>query len=264
MVVWKLQEIQINSMHVYKNILEKAERGHKMFAVLIDPEGLQEENMYRIISEAQSAHADIVLIGGSMVNGKSDPYLIERIKEKCSIPCVLFPGQAKQLYDMADALLLLSLISGRNPEYLIGKHVESAMAIKEAGMEVIPTGYILVDGGSYSSVQYITQSIPIPADKFEIASATALAGQLLGMKLVYLEAGSGARKPVLPGMIREVRRQVSIPIIVGGGIKTPEQAREAALAGADLIVIGNAIQDEQADIYDFSTAVHALNQSVRK
>lgn len=235
-----------------------------MLAVLIDPEGIDEENLNRIIIQSNEAHVDLFLIGGSMVSTKPASYIIESIKSLSRIPCLIFPGQIKQLDDRADALMLLSLISGRNAEYLIGKHVEAAPTIKSSGIEVIPTGYMLIDGGSNSSVQYISQTIPIPSEKSEIAVCTALAGEMLGMKLIYLEAGSGARHAVSPELIRSVKEKISLPLIVGGGIKTAEQARRSAEAGADIIVIGNAIQNSGADIFDFSASVHSLNESVKR
>lgn len=155
---------------------------------------------------------------------------------------ILFPGNSFQLSYNADALLLLSLISGRNPELLIGKHVMVAPYLKISPLEIIPTGYILIDGGKVSSVQYISNTAPIPADKNDIAACTALAGEMLGLKLIYLDAGSGANNPISSEMISTVSAQIQVPLIVGGGIKTPAKIIENFRAGADLVVIGNAVE----------------------
>ncbi|NDB52605.1 MAG: geranylgeranylglyceryl/heptaprenylglyceryl phosphate synthase, partial [Chitinophagaceae bacterium] len=181
--------------------------------------------------------------------------LVRHIKKNTSIPVVLFPGSPSQVTRQADALLYLSLISGRNPELLIGQHVLSAPFVKQSGLEILSTGYIVVDGGAPTTVSYISNAAPIPADKEDIALCTALAGEMLGMKLIYMDAGSGARQPITTSMIKRVADQISIPLIVGGGIKTPEKAQENCKAGADLIVVGNAIEKEVSLISEISAAV---------
>jgi putative glycerol-1-phosphate prenyltransferase len=175
--------------------------------------------------------------------------LVEKLKENLTAPVVLFPGNAAQFTPKADALLNISLLSGRNAEYLISQHVVSAMAIKKSGIEVIPAAYLLIDGGCVSSVEYISNTRPIPQEKSNIAVSTALAGELLGMKAVYLEAGSGALNPVCAQMIAEVKAQISVPLLVGGGIKTPEQMQTAYNAGADMVIVGN-IFEKQPEIYE--------------
>ena len=188
---------------------------------------------------------------------------IESIKLQCNIPVVIFPGSNYQLSNKADAVLFLSLISGRNPEYLIGQQVMAAPAIKQMGLEAISTGYILVDGGRTSSTSYITQTMPVPHDKIDLAIATAQAGELLGMKLIYLEAGSGAKKPISAEMIAAVKRNISVPLIVGGGIRTSEQAEEICKAGADILVVGNALEETPGLLMDISLAVHGANKESR-
>ena len=156
---------------------------------------------------------------------------------------IIFPGDNSQISSYADGILLLSLISGRNPEFLIGQHVKSSFLLKQSGLCILPTGYILIDGGDLSSVQYISNTLPIPTDKFEIASATALAGVQLGLKYIYLDAGSGAPNPISPIMVKAIKNQVSVPLFIGGGIKTQKQLEKAWNAGADIVVIGNAIEN---------------------
>jgi len=173
------------------------------------------------------------------------------LKEETKAEIVLFPGNASQFSTKADALLYLSLLSGRNPEFLIGQHVTSSIAIKKTNIEVIPTAYILIDGGKLSSVEYISNTRPIPNDKKEIALSTAVAGELLGMRLVYLEAGSGANTPIPVEMIEYVCADLSLPLIVGGGIKTTKQLTDAFDAGADLVVIGNVFETDQSKIAEF-------------
>ena len=177
---------------------------------------------------------------------------------------ILFPGNNYQLCEEADALLLLSLISGRNPEYLIGQHVVAAPLIKESGIEAIPTGYLLIDGGKISTTSYITQTVPIPADKPDVAVATALAGEQLGLKLIYLEAGSGAANPVSAEMISAVKKNVSLPLIVGGGIRSGAQAEAACQAGADIIVVGNILEKAPELLMELSLAVHGTHQTTNE
>jgi putative glycerol-1-phosphate prenyltransferase len=195
---------------------------------------------------AIEAGVDYFFVGGSLTDGHQLESLLEQLRAHCSIPLVLFPGSNLQLSHQADALLFLSLISGRNPELLIGQHVLSAPYLSKSPLEIISTGYILVDGGVRSSVQYMSNTQPIPADKNNIAVSTALAGALLGLKLIYLEAGSGALSPVPETMISAVSHVVPVPLLVGGGIRTPEQAAAAFRAGADLIVVGNALERDPA------------------
>lgn len=175
-------------------------------------------------------------------------------------PRILFPGNVLQVSREAEAILLLSLISGRNPDLLIGQHVIAAPYLKESGLEILPTGYLLIDGGSPTSVSYMSNTIPIPANKPDIARCTAMAGEMLGLRLMYLDAGSGARNPVPEAMIRAVRSEIGVPLIVGGGIRIPEQAMAAVSAGADLIVIGNAVEQSPQLILEMAEAIGIRRQ----
>ena len=183
---------------------------------------------------------------------------LQLIKKNCSIPTVLFPGSPSQVSKYADALLYLSLISGRNAELLIGQHVVSAPMVKKSGLEVMSTGYMVVDGGAQTTVSYISNSSPLPSDKSEIAVCTALAGEMLGMKLIYMDAGSGAKNPISETMITKVAQSISVPLIVGGGIIDPEKAYLNCKAGADVIVVGNAIEKDSSLIREMAAAVHSV------
>jgi putative glycerol-1-phosphate prenyltransferase len=225
-----------------------------MFALLIDPDKYSTNSLIATLFAADDSGADIILVGGSLVSDRIDS-TIELIKQNTNIPVVLFPGSLMQLSKKADAVLLLSLISGRNPDYLIGNHVLAASYLKQSGLEIIPTGYILIGNGS-SSVEYISNTKPIPEDKIDIIIATAIAGELVGNKLIYLESGSGADSPFNTEIIKEVKRNISIPLIVGGGIKTPEQINEITKAGADVVVVGNAIENNVQILDSLVRATH--------
>ncbi len=223
------------------NLYQKINQPGKNFALLIDPDKYTTNSLIATLFAADDSGADLILVGGSLVNDRIDS-TIELIKKNTNIPVVLFPGSLMQLSNKADAIFLLSLISGRNPDYLIGNHVLAAPYLKKSGIEIIPTGYILVGNGN-SSVEYISNTKPIPEDKIDIIVATAIAGELIGNSLIYLESGSGAYRPFNIEVIKEVKRNISIPLIVGGGIKTPIQINEITKAGADIVVVGNAIEN---------------------
>jgi len=218
-------------------------KGHKKaFAWLIDPDKCEAGRLKSQLAVANDTGVDLIFVGGSLTFRSVDP-VIEQIKEYSSIPVVLFPGSPLQLSDQADAVLLLSLISGRNPDYLIGSHVIAAPFLKESGLEIIPTGYLLIHGGRQTSVSYMSNTQPIPDDKPDIALATALAGEMLGFKIIFMDAGSGAIHPVPRDMIASVSSVIGLPLIIGGGLKTPEDVRNAYDAGADIVVVGNAVED---------------------
>ncbi len=241
------------------NLLTEKKRDHKKsFAVLIDPDGVNASSLEKLVSLSQKSKVDFFLVGGSLVITDQLDALIRQIRSSSDIPVMLFPGSPWQVSREADALLYLSLISGRNPELLIGQHVVSAPMVKNSGLEIIPTGYIVVDGGAPTSVSYISNAAPIPADKDDIAMCTAMAGEMLGMKLIYLDAGSGARNPVSETMIRKVARHVETPVFVGGGIMDPEKAYLNCQAGADVIVIGNAIEKDPSLVQEMSHAIHGV------
>ena len=240
---------------IYSQLQQAHAQGKKSFAVLVDPDKTDLQQMDTLLSLGEQAKIDYWFVGGSLVISSQLDELVRHIKKNTSIPVVLFPGSPSQVTRQADALLYLSLISGRNPELLIGQHVLSAPFVKQSGLEILSTGYIVVDGGAPTTVSYISNAAPIPADKEDIALCTALAGEMLGMKLIYMDAGSGARQPITTSMIKRVADQISIPLIVGGGIKTPEKAQENCKAGADLIVVGNAIEKEVSLISEISAAI---------
>lgn len=232
-------------------------RGRKLLAVLIDPDfGQDEAVLERTVQHACMAKADLIFVGGSLLTSASFDRCVQLVKRWSDRPVVLFPGSPAQLSRHADAVLFLSLISGRNPELLIGHHVTAAPTIKAMGLEAIPTGYMLVDGGRPTTVSYVSQTVPIPHDKPGIAAATALAGELLGLRTIYLDTGSGAPRTVSPAMIAAVRKAVGLPIIVGGGIRDGAVARELCTAGADVIVVGTAFEQDPELIFAMSEAVH--------
>ncbi|GCD79808.1 geranylgeranylglyceryl phosphate synthase [Schleiferia thermophila] len=211
-------------------------------AALIDPDKNDRRSLVRIVQNSQMADIDFFFIGGSLLIKDELDQTIALIKEHSEIPCVLFPGSVMQISSKADAILFLSLISGRNPEFLIGNHVIAAPYIRQTSLEVIPTGYMLIHCGNTTTAHYISATLPIPSDKDDIAAVTAMAGEMLGFKLIYLDAGSGASHPIRPSMIEAVRQSVEIPIIVGGGIRSALQAKQTYDAGADILVIGNALE----------------------
>jgi len=241
---------------IYKTILLNREANRKMLAVLLDPDQCRGSVLAGTIAALKSNTPDFIFVGGSHTLTSVDS-LIELLKEEVKSNIVLFPGNAAQFSTKANAILYLSLLSGRNAEFMIGQHITSSVAIKKSGIEIIPTGYLLIDGGKSSSVEYISNTRPIPRDKKEIALSTAVAAELLGMRLVYLEAGSGADVPVPTDMIEYVSTVLSLPLIVGGGIKTTEQLTEAFDAGADIVVVGNIFEAKPTLISEFVACAHA-------
>lgn len=240
--------------HLYTDLTESKKHGKKKFVVLFDPDKLRLKRMEQALDLAVQCNVDYFFIGGSLVVNNMLDELLTEIRERCHIPMILFPGNSFQLSYRADALLFLSLISGRNPELLIGQHVISAPFLKMSPLEIISTGYMLIDGGVQTSVQYMSNTYPIPAHKDDIAVCTALAGELLGLKLIYMDAGSGAKNPVPESMIEAVSSAVSIPLIIGGGIRTPEKVAANLKAGADVIVVGNAIEKDPVLIREMAAA----------
>ena len=245
-------------MNVYQPLLEKKQSGRKSFAVLIDPDKVDSSSLSPLIELACTAKADYFFVGGSLVVSDNLDACILQIKQQCSIPVLLFPGSPSQVSKHANALLYLSLISGRNAELLIGQHVISAPFVKKSGLEIISTGYMVVDGGAPTTVSYISNATPIPADKSDIALCTAMAGEMLGMKLIYMDAGSGAKKSISEEMIAAVAQNINIPLIVGGGIRDAEKAYLNCKAGADIIVVGNAIEKEPSLIMEMAAAIRSV------
>ncbi len=227
---------------VYQQITLARSENRKMIGILLDPDKLRPEEVESCLHAIDSKLVDLLLVGGSTVENGDTQALVGRIKELSSLPVVLFPGDFSQITGHADALLFLNLISGRNSEYLINQQVKAVPLLQETDLEVIPTAYILVDGGVDTSVARVSKTEPIsPQDEKTILN-TALAGAYMGNKLVYLEAGSGAKTPVPGTLIAELRSQIDIPIIAGGGIRSHEQMAEAFESGADMVVIGTAFE----------------------
>ena len=240
-------------MAIYDKFQDKT---RKKLAVLVDPDKPSDAQILSIVEKAKAADVDFFFVGGSLLVTDSLDHCIKLIKANCDIPVLIFPGNSLQISKYCDGFLLLSLISGRNPEMLIGRHVIAAPYLKLYGNEIIPTGYMLIDSGKATSVTYMSDTTPIPHDKDDIAMCTAIAGEMLGLKLIYLEAGSGALIPVSTSMISKVSQMINIPLIVGGGIKTPEMAADAVKAGADIIVIGTAFEKEPELLNKFAEAIH--------
>jgi phosphoglycerol geranylgeranyltransferase len=243
---------------IYPSLCERKVHGKKSFAVLIDPDKVNKAKMHQLIKLAVDAKVDYFLVGGSLIISGFLDECVQIIKRNCSIPVILFPGSSTQVSKYADALLYLSLISGRNPELLIGQHVVSAPAIKQSGLEIMSTGYMVIDGGAPTTVSYISNATPLPADKNEIAMCTAMAGEMLGMKLIYMDAGSGAKRAITESMIEKVSNCIEVPLIIGGGITDPEKAYLNCKAGADIIVVGNAIEKDESLIIEMASAVHSV------
>ena len=241
---------------IYSSFLDAKNSGGKKFVVLIDPDKVRLGKIRHVLETAVEAGVDFFFIGGSLVVNDMLDYVLKSMKELCNIPMILFPGNSFQLSYKADAILFLSLISGRNADLLIGHHVISAPFLKLSPLEIISTGYLFIDGGITTSVQYMSNTQPIPYDKDDIALCTAMAGEMLGLKQIYLDAGSGAKIPVSESMIAAVSGGINIPLIVGGGISSPEKAAANAIAGADIIVIGNAIEKNPSLIREISSAIH--------
>jgi len=232
--------------------------GRKFFSVLIDPDKHPEEDLGRLARKATQAAVDFLFIGGSLLARDNLGACIRSLKEHCDIPVILFPGSVLQVDAQADAILLLSLISGRNPDLLIGQHVIAAPYLKNSGLEILSTGYMLIESGNNTTARYISNTQPIPHEKDDIAACTAMAGEMLGMKLIYMDAGSGATVPVSVSMISKVKENISVPLIIGGGLRTPEEAVARCSAGADIIVVGNAIESDPELIKKISEAIHLL------
>ena len=247
-------------MTIYQNILSQTEQGRKQLAVLVDPDKLLNKDVENLALKAVQSGVDYFFVGGSLLVNNELDQCIKTLKSNSDIPVILFPGNTMQMSWRADAILFLSLISGRNPEMLIGLHVIAAPYLKLSPLEVISCGYMLIDSGKTTAVQYMSNTTPIPSDKMDIAICTAMAGEMLGLKLLYLEAGSGALNSVPLPMIEQVKQNVGVPLIVGGGLRTPEQAKDIALAGADIIVVGTAFEKNTGLISEMADAVHKASK----
>ena len=244
-------------MNVYQNLQDSRKAGKKLFAILIDPDKQSKEELKQIVKKAKSAKADLFFVGGSLLTNDSLDSCLETLKSESDIPVILFPGNAMQVNDKADAILFLSLISGRNAEMLIGKQVITAPILKQSSLEVVPTGYILIDSGKPTTVSYMSNTTPIPHEKNAVAACTAMAGEMLGLKCIFMDGGSGALNPISEKMIAAVRQSVDTPLIIGGGINSGKKAAANCEAGADIIVVGNAIEKDENLIEEIANAIHS-------
>jgi putative glycerol-1-phosphate prenyltransferase len=237
------------------NIYDLFGKENKQLAVLVDPDKLNDDQLIKTAKLAEKEKVDFLFVGGSLITSDSLFSCIKLLKEHAKMPVILFPGNSYQISRNADALLFLQLISGRNPDMLIGWHVLAAPYIKLSGIETIPTGYMLIDSGKPTSVSYMSNSMPIPHDKNDIASCTAMAGEMLGLKTIFMDAGSGALNPISDEMVEFVKGSIDVPLIIGGGIRTPEKARSVFKAGADIVVVGNTFEKNPGLISDFMSVV---------
>lgn len=235
------------------------DRSKKRFALLVDPDKYDDEALNELIRFINQDPPDLLLVGGSLLFKPIDLTITE-LKLGTPIPVFIFPGSVMQLSDRADGILFLSMISGRNPEFLIGNHVLAAPHLLRSGIEIIPTGYMLIENGKSSSVEYMSNTRPIPFGKPDIAVATAMAGEMLGLKTIYLEAGSGAANTVGLDMVKSIRKKISLPLIVGGGITSTGKAREVYQAGADMIVVGSALEKQPELVREFCALREELNR----
>lgn len=245
-------------MKIYNYLLNTIKAKGAAYLILLDPDKLSETKIIPFVKFCENSGVDGFLIGGSLMISSNLDSITEKIKAETSLPVIVFPGSINQISPFADAILFLSVISGRNAEHLIGKHVTASPLIKRANVEPISTGYILVESGVTTTAVYMSGSLPVPKNKPEIAAVTALAGEYLGMKFIYLEAGSGAQESVPDEMVKAVSEECSVPIIVGGGIRNPQTARRKVENGASIIVTGNFFEDENNwdHIKDFANAIH--------
>lgn len=231
---------------IYKDILEAKAKQHKLLAILLDPDKLEVDSIKTLVSKINTSPATHIFVGGSIVANHQTEIIVKEIKKHTTLPLILFPGDSNQITNAADGILFLSLLSGRNPEFLIDQHVKAAPLLQKSNLEVIPTGYILINGGVETAVQNVSNTKPIERDNTELALHTALAGQYSGKQLIYLEAGSGAKLAVTTEMVSEVSKLLHIPLIVGGGIRTNSQIQDVYKAGADIVVIGTAFEENDS------------------
>ena len=247
---------------ILNKLQDKTKEGVKSLAILIDPDDVEESGLVNLVNTGIEVKADYFFVGGSLVASGDTGKVVDFIKSYCEIPVVLFPGNVIQIQPNADAILFLSLISGRNPDLLIGQHVVSAPILKRSNLEIIPTGYMLIHSGRPTSVTYMSNTQPIPGDKSTLAVSTAMAGEMLGMSLIYMDAGSGAEKPISSKMIRQVKSNIEGPLIVGGGLISSAAVKEAISAGADVVVIGNGAQKNPNLLIEVSETIQLFNEKL--
>jgi phosphoglycerol geranylgeranyltransferase len=246
-------------LSIYQSLIDRLAEQRANYLVLIDPDRKNDGLLEELVANVNASGADALLVGGSLIMDGNFEERVAKIKAMSKVPVILFPGSSNQLTNQADAVLFMSLLSGRNPQYLIGEQVQAAPVVKHLGLEVIPTGYLLMAGGSPTAVEFMSSTQPLPMNKPDIVLAHALAAQYLGMSLVYLEAGSGASQAVPENVISKVAEQVDIPLMVGGGIRTPDEAAEKVRAGARFIVTGTILEEDSSP-----TVLHALADAVHQ
>jgi len=249
----------MNNKNIYQSILNNANNGIKMFGVLIDPDKQNVKSLIETIKLCNETKVDFFFVGGSIITHGDMQKTTRLIKENSTKPIIIFPGNPDQISDYADAILFLSLISGRNPEFLIGHQVTAAPLIKKTSLEVIPTAYLLVDCGTTTTAIYVSDTNPIPHDNAEIAANTALAGEYLGLKLTYIDGGSGAKKCISTAMVTKTKNTLNGPLIIGGGIRTPQAAQEIYKAGADIIIVGNGAEQNRNLITEIAEMKETFN-----
>ena len=245
-------------MDIYNHILQSKKESHKLFSVLIDPDKQSEKTLIKILNKANKAKIDFFFVGGSLMTDNNLNECISLIRKNSSVPVILFPGNSMQVTNQAHGILLLSLISGRNAEMLIGRQVIAAPILKKSSLEILSTGYMLIDSGKQTTASYISNTTPIPHEKDDIALCTAIAGEMLGFKLIFMDGGSGAINPISNQMISKVSNEIDTPLIIGGGINSAKIAVEKCKAGADIIVVGNAIEKSTKLIEEISIAIHNI------
>lgn len=241
-------------MNLYTSLSENK----KQFVVLVDPDKYNTSQLIDLAILARKSMVSYLFVGGSLLSDDNLDNTLKVLKDHCDLPIIIFPGDIMQINSRADGILLLSLISGRNADLLIGKHVIAAPYLKKSGLEILPTGYMLIDSGRATTASYMSNSFPIPSDKDEIAVSTAMAGTMLGLKLIYMDGGSGALNPIPLSMIEKVKSKIEVPLIVGGGIRTPEEASDRFKAGADIIVVGNAIESRNTLLAKIAEVVYSF------
>ncbi|HEX8424995.1 geranylgeranylglyceryl/heptaprenylglyceryl phosphate synthase [Hymenobacter sp.] len=246
---------------LYDALTKRRKLGHKLLAVLLDPDNLDEASCQQMLELSAQHVVDYFFVGGSLVMSSHQAALIRLLKTHSPVPVLLFPSHSMHIDSQADGILLLSLISGRNPEFLIGQHVVAAPVLRQSNLQILSTGYMLVDTGRQTTASYMSGTTPLPHDKPTIAACTAMAGEQLGLRLIYLDGGSGALYPISPALIRAVRQAVELPLVVGGGINTVEKAEAALTAGADIIVVGNQIEKAPEFLGKVSKVVQSFNSS---
>ncbi|MTI21941.1 geranylgeranylglyceryl/heptaprenylglyceryl phosphate synthase [Fulvivirga sp. RKSG066] len=246
---------------ILETLNERRKAGRKSLSVLIDPDKIEDvSSLTKLIQIANESYVDFFFVGGSLITNSNLSKIIQSLKSGSDIPVVLFPGSNMHIDLNADGILFLSLISGRNPDLLIGQHVVAAPILKNSRIEVLPTGYMLINSENTSSVSYMSNTNPIPSDKEAVAACTAMAGEMLGLKLIYMDAGSGAKQHIPAKVISKVRKAINAPLIIGGGINTTQKAKEALTAGADVIVIGNAAEKNPNLLIEVSEIIYDFNK----